>query len=82
MNDREGNSAAWGYGVLRGVTRSAVRIGSGVWEVATFPLPTHRGSYRPVLRSNIPWIHGGYEEFPPELGWNTRKRYNSIKYGF
>lgn len=82
MNDREGNAAAWSYGVVRGVGRTAARIGSGVYEFVTFPFPTNRGSYRPVLKSNIPWIHGGYEEFPPELGWNTRKRYNSIKYGF
>jgi putative exosortase-associated protein (TIGR04073 family) len=82
INDREGNAAAASYGVVRGVTRTAVRIGAGVYEIVTFPFPTNRSSYRPALKSNIPWIHGGYEEFPPELGWNTRKRYNSIKYGF
>lgn len=82
INDREGNSAAAGYGLVRGVGRSIARIGAGVWEFVTFPFPTNKGSYRPALKSNIPWIHGGYEEFPPELGWNARKRYNSIKYGF
>lgn len=82
MNDREGNAAAASYGVVRGVARSIVRIGSGVYEFVTFPFPTTRGSFRPVLKSNIPWIHGGYEEFPPELGWNARKRYNSVRYGF
>jgi putative exosortase-associated protein (TIGR04073 family) len=82
INDREGNSAAGSYGVVRGVGRVFARFGAGVYEFVTFPFPTTRGSYRPVLKSNIPWIHGGYEEFPPELGWNSRKRYNSIKYGF
>lgn len=82
INDREGNSAAFSYGLARGVGRFFARLGSGIYEVATFPFPTHRGSFQPVLKSNIPWIHGGYEEFPPELGWNTRKRYNSTAYGF
>lgn len=82
INDREGNVAAFSYGLVRGVGRTLGRVFSGIYEVATFPFPTHRGSFRPVLKSNIPWIHGGYEEFPPELGWNTRKRYNSVHYGF
>src|SRR5262245_13007904 len=76
INDREGNAAAWSYGVVRGVGRTFARIGAGVYEFVTFPIPSVKGSYRPVLKSNIPWINGGYEEFPPELGWNVRKRYN------
>ncbi len=82
INDREGNAAAFSYGIIRGVGRTLARVGTGIYEVATFPFPTHRSSYHPVLPSVIPWIHGGYEEFPPELGWNTRKRYNSVKYGY
>ncbi len=82
MNDREGNAAAASYGVVRGIGRTFARIRSGVYEIVTFPFPTTRGSFRPALKSNIPWIHGGYEEFPPELGWNARKRYNSVRYGF
>jgi len=82
INDREGNSAWISYGIVRGVGRMFARIGAGIYEVATFPVPSHRGSFQPVLKSNIPWIHGGYEEFPPELGWNTRKRYNSVHFGF
>src|SRR4051812_40766324 len=45
INDREGNSAAWSYGPVRGIGRFFFRIGMGVYEVATFPFPTSRGSY-------------------------------------
>ena len=75
MNEREGNAAAFTYGVLKGVGRVVARVGYGVYEVVTFPFPTTRSSYRPPYKSNVPWIHGGYEEFPPELGFHTRYRY-------
>jgi putative exosortase-associated protein (TIGR04073 family) len=41
----EGRSAAYGRGQVSGFNRSLLRIGSGIYEVATFPLP----SYDPVL---------------------------------
>src|ERR1700756_3465469 len=44
VNYSEGNSAAFSYGVVRGVGRFFVRLGSGLWEVATFPHPTNRGT--------------------------------------
>lgn len=75
INNREGNSAAWSYGVVKGVGRVFFRFGAGIYEFATFPFPTYKGSYRPFYKSNIPWIHGGYEEFPPELGFETRYSY-------
>ena len=75
INDREGNSAAWSYGVVKGFGRFFYRMGFGVYEVATHPFATYKGSYRPPYKSNIPWIHGGYEEFPPELGFESRYRY-------
>jgi len=75
VNYDEGNAAAWSYGVVRGVGRTFARLGYGVYEVATFPAPTVRGSYRPPYRSIVPWINSGYEEFPPELGWETRYSY-------
>ena len=75
INEREGNSAAASYGVVKGIGRTFARIGAGVYEVATFACPTYRGSYRPILPPNIPWIHSGYEEFPPELGWDSRLQY-------
>ena len=75
INQREGNSAAASYGVIKGLGRTFARMGAGVYEMATFACPTYRGSYRPILPSNIPWIHSGYEEFPPELGWDSRLDY-------
>jgi putative exosortase-associated protein (TIGR04073 family) len=82
MNEREGNSAAWSYGVVRGVGRFFARLGYGVYEVVTFPFPTTRSSYRPPYKSNVPWIHGGFEEFPPELGFQTRYRYVRNHYAY
>ena len=79
-NGRLGNSAEWSYGLLRGVTRTVNRFGAGVYEVFTFPFPTTKLSFRQPYKSNIPWIHSGYEEFPPELGWNSRRRYTTSGY--
>lgn len=82
VNDREGNAAAATYGVVKGLTRTAFRVGAGVYELFTFPFPTYRSSYRPPYKSDVPWIHGGYEEFPPELGWQTRRQYVRSSYGY
>ena len=75
INDREGNAAAFSYGIVRGIGRFFFRIGAGVYEVTTFPFPTTKGSYRPPYKLDPPWIHGGYEEFPPELGFESRLQY-------
>jgi len=76
VNDREGNSAALGYGLVRGLGRSGMRIGAGLWEMFSFPFPVNRaGNYYPVLPGHIRHIHGGYEEFPPELGNESKYPY-------
>lgn len=76
VNEREGNSAALGYGLVRGLGRSGMRIGAGLWEMFSFPFPVNRaGNYRPVLPDHIRHIHGGYEEFPPELGNESKYPY-------
>jgi putative exosortase-associated protein (TIGR04073 family) len=76
VNEREGNAAALGYGVVRGVGRSAMRIGAGLWEMFSFPFPVNRaGNYYPILPGHIHNIHGGYEEFPPELGNESKYPY-------
>jgi putative exosortase-associated protein (TIGR04073 family) len=74
-NDMGGNAPMWSTGVIRGINRMLVRMGVGVYEVVTYPFPTHRQTYQPILRSRIPWINNGYEEYPPEWGWNSRKTY-------
>jgi len=75
INEREGNSAAAGYGVVRGLGRSYMRVQTGLFEFLTSPFPANRHTYYPLLRSDIPHIHGGYQEFPPELGNESKYPY-------
>jgi putative exosortase-associated protein (TIGR04073 family) len=72
VNTNEGNSAAAGYGVVRGLGRSGARHIAGLLEILLWPVPAWRQSYYPMLPSDIPWIHAGYSEFPPELGNETK----------
>ena len=76
MNEREGNSTAWLYGTSKGFGRFVYRMGIGLYEVATHPFATYKGSFRPPYKSNVPWVHGGFEEFPPELGFESRYNYS------
>ncbi|MDQ6861429.1 MAG: exosortase system-associated protein, TIGR04073 family [Verrucomicrobiota bacterium] len=75
VNSYEGNSAAGGYGVVRGVGRSLLRMGAGIVEILTFPAPIVRGTYYPILEDETHWIHAGYKEFPPELGNESKYPY-------
>ncbi len=75
VNANEGNAAAAGYGIVRGFGRSATRHLAGLVEILTFPVPIWHHSYYPMLRSNIPYIHAGYSEFPPELGNESKYPY-------
>jgi putative exosortase-associated protein (TIGR04073 family) len=75
INKEEGNAAGASYGVVRGLGRSTARHLTGLLEILTFPIPIWHGSYRPVLPSDIPWIHAGYSEFPPELGFESKYPY-------
>ena len=74
-NSDEGNYAAAGYGVIRGTGRAFARFGVGFYEVLLWPFPIYKGTYAPILRSDVPWIHRGYSEFPPELGNETKYPY-------
>ena len=75
VNTYDGNSAAAGYGVVRGVGRSGARHIAGLIEMLTFPFPLWRDSYYPMLPPDIPYIHAGYSEFPPELGNESKYPY-------
>lgn len=75
INEREGNSAAAGYGVVRGVGRSYMRFQAGLVEIFTFPFPVNRGTDHPLLPPDILYIHAGYQEFPPELGNESKYPY-------
>src|SRR5213594_5126052 len=67
VNTYDGNAAAFGYGMVRGIGRSATRHVAGFLEAVLAPFPAWRESYYPLLPSDIPYIHAGYSEFPPEL---------------
>ncbi|MEP7014791.1 MAG: exosortase system-associated protein, TIGR04073 family [Verrucomicrobiota bacterium] len=75
VNTNEGNSAAFGYGMVRGFGRSFARHGAGLLEILTFPFPVWRQSYYPMLPPDVPYIHAGYSEFPPELGNESKYPY-------
>ena len=65
-----------GRGVIpRGLGRSYWRLHTGLWEMLSFPFPRNQGTYYPILPSHIHNIHGGYEEFPPELGNESKYPY-------
>lgn len=76
VNEHEGNSAAWSYGLVKGWGRVIYRTNAGWAELLTWPFPTYKGSYKPFYKSDIPWINGGYAEFPPELGYETKYHYS------
>ena len=75
LNTKEGNAAAAGYGVVRGLGRSGARHICGFLDIILFPIPSWRQSYYPMLSPEIPYIHAGYSEFPPELGFETKYPY-------
>ena len=75
INQTEGNSAGAGYGVWKGAGRTAARQLAGLVEILTFPFPIWHNSYQPLLPSDIPYIHGGYAEFPPEVGNESKYPY-------
>jgi hypothetical protein len=52
-----------------------MRMQAGIFEILTFPIPAVRGTYFPVLESDVHWIHAGYKEFPPELGNESKYPY-------
>ncbi len=75
VNYMEGNSAAFSYGLVRGLGRTFARFGYGVFETLTFPFPTNHGTYKPPYNNNIQWLYSGYSEFPPEVEFETKYDY-------
>jgi len=75
VNKLQGNEAAASYGVIKGTTRAFARLGAGFYELLLWPLPVCKGTYRPALHTDIPWIQRGYSEFPPELGSESKYPY-------
>ncbi len=76
-NRSDGYIAAFSDALIDGPKRILVRTGYGIYEVATFPLPTWKLTYRPPYyrKEKIdPWW--GYTEFPPEIGFLTEVDYS------
>jgi len=74
--DTRGDSAAFGWGVVRGLNRSFYRAAGGIYDICTFPFPTYQHSFKPIYPSDLLWgSELGYAAFPPELGFETRYDY-------
>ncbi len=58
----DNNDSAYTAGFIRGVNRSLVRTLTGVYEIATFPIPNHsHGDYGPILKPQYPVYPASYE---------------------
>lgn len=75
MNKRDGNNAAFGAGVVIGTWRSAVRFGYGVWEFSTFWCAGYKKGFRAPYQNIEYDPFNGYDEFPPEIGFQSKYRY-------
>lgn len=76
----EGNVGASMIGPIEGGRRCLVRIGYGLFDVLTFPVPCYKGTYRPpyyVKQRIDPWY--GYDEFSPQLGITAQSTYSRIQ---
>jgi hypothetical protein len=60
---------------VRGLGRAGTRHIAGFLEILLWPVPAWRQSYYPLLPGDIPRIHAGYSEFPPELGNESKYPY-------
>src|SRR5438552_19054775 len=68
INTDEGNAAAAGYGVVRGLGRAGARHIAGLLEILIWPTPAYRQSYYPLLPSDILWLNASHTDFPAIIG--------------
>ncbi|HEX2750070.1 MAG TPA: exosortase system-associated protein, TIGR04073 family [Verrucomicrobiales bacterium] len=74
-----GGSEAASYGLVYGGGKSLARLGYGIYELITFPLPTYKGGYRPPYHPAIREAthpSTGFLEFPPEVGFISGVQHN------
>lgn len=79
-NRTNGNIGASTDAVVLGSKRALVRAGYGIYELATFPVPSWKCTYRPpyATKGHIdPWY--GYEEFPPQVGIAAQAGYSRVQ---
>lgn len=76
VNRADGAHAAFSDAIVEGLKRTTVRLGYGLYEVATFPQPTWKRTYRPpyhIKEVTDPWW--GYTEFSPQVGFASQMDY-------
>jgi putative exosortase-associated protein (TIGR04073 family) len=59
--------AAYTTGVIRGIDRSVVRTGVGLWEIVSFPFPNQDKSYDPIFTSYLAPNPVYPDSYKPEL---------------
>ena len=74
VNEDQGSIHAASYGIIKGSYRTLVRAGYGVYEFATFPFATYKGSFRSDFAGKSIWwdLNHGYSELAPELGFQSK----------
>ncbi|MBB5033554.1 exosortase system-associated protein, TIGR04073 family [Prosthecobacter vanneervenii] len=79
-NQSEGNVAATSDMIVEGTKRTFVRAGYGIYEIATFMVPSWKKTYRPPYhhKENVEgWW--GYTEFAPQIGFRSEIPYSSFQ---
>lgn len=70
LHEEDGN-IAFSYGIIRGLDRTGIRIGYGLYEVVNFRTPMYKRSFRPPYPSDRFCPINGYTEFPPTFGFGN-----------
>ena len=79
-NESEGTVAAASDMIVEGTKRTFVRAGYGIYEIATFMVPSWKKTYRPPYhhKENVEgWW--GYTEFAPQVGFRSDVPYSSAQ---
>jgi putative exosortase-associated protein (TIGR04073 family) len=67
-----GNSEAASHGTLLAGHKVLTRLGYGLYELVTFPLPTYKSGFRqPYYTKEAYNPFRGYQEFAPEVGFTS-----------
>jgi putative exosortase-associated protein (TIGR04073 family) len=62
---------------IEGTKRCLVRVGYGIFELATFPVPAYKKTYRPpYYKKERVDPYYGYDEFPPQVGIISQAGYS------
>jgi putative exosortase-associated protein (TIGR04073 family) len=71
----EQSAGIYHAGFLQGIQRSGARLKYGFYEVINWQRPLYKDTYRPSMPdiNYLPW--GGYEEFPPQIGFLSTAGY-------